>query len=323
MSMRAAIENFNHQFEFEPVVENAEGFHPGRYKKFIVSGMGGSQLAAELLKTFRPETEIINWRDYDLPRAGGSEETLVIASSYSGNTEETVSAFHEAKKRSMPVAAIARGGELLELAKRHNAPLIKLPDDNIQPRSALGYSFRAFLKIMGDEELLASSRELSRTLRPGHYEGQGEQLAHAFKGFIPVIYASRENAPVAYIWKIQFNETGKIPAFYNVFPELNHNEMNGFGASGAARPLSQMFSFIFLKSHNDDARVQKRMDVTREIYEKMKMPVREIEIRGDDRLHAVFSSIILGNWAAYHAAELYGHDSENVPVVEELKKLMK
>ena len=135
MSMRDAIAEFNRQFAFNPVIQNGGGFHPASHKKFVVCGMGGSELSAELLQIFCPGVPVIKWRDYDLPPPDVTRDALIIASSYSGNTEETISAFHEARKRELPLAAIAVGGELLEQARRHAVPYIQLPDTGIQPRS--------------------------------------------------------------------------------------------------------------------------------------------------------------------------------------------
>jgi glucose/mannose-6-phosphate isomerase len=328
--MYNAIRDFNKQFEFEPVIEGGDKFpagrlaeHPGLYKKIIVAGMGGSHLAADLLKIFRPDLDIRTWSSYELPQNFDPEHTLIIISSHSGNTEEPVSAMHEARRRGLPIAAMAVGGEILEFALRHNVSHVVLPNEGLQPRSALGHSFRGLLKLLGQDELLEESGKLAHTLTPKKNDGEGQEIARALKNKIPVIYASVRNAPLAYIWKIKFNETGKIPAFYNVFPELDHNEINAYDHASASRALSDPFHFIFLKDHLDHPRVIKRMEVTKKIYEGMKVPVTEVVLKGDNLLEAVFSNIVLGDYAAYYTAELYHHDSENVPVIEELKRLMK
>jgi glucose/mannose-6-phosphate isomerase len=328
--MYDAIRGFNKQFEFEPVIENGDKFpagrlsaHPGLYKKIIVAGMGGSHLAADLLKIFRPDLDIETWSSYELPQNFDPEHTLIIISSHSGNTEEPVSAFHAARSRSLPMAAMAVGGEILELALRHDVAHVKLPDEGLQPRSALGHSFRGLLKLLGQDELLEESNRLSHSLDLKKCEGDGREIAHLLKNKIPVIYASGRNAPLAYIWKIKFNETGKIPAFYNIFPELDHNEINAYDHASASRALTDPFHFIFLKDHLDHPRVIKRLEVTKKIYEGRNIPVTEIVLKGDNLLETVFSDIALGDFAAYYTAELYHHDSENVPVIEELKRLMK
>ena len=153
------------------------------------------------------------------------KQYLVIVSSYSGNTEEAIDVFKTALKKRIPLAVLTTGGTLLTLAQQSNVPYVQLPSTGIQPRSASGYSFMGLVALLQDKKLLAEAEALSVTLKPARYKRKGKTLSGNIKGKIPVIYASQANEAVAYNWKIKFNETGKIPAFYNVFPELNHNEM--------------------------------------------------------------------------------------------------
>jgi len=150
----------------------------------------------------------------------------------------------------------------------------------------------------------------------------GKALAYRIKGKVPVVYSSSENAPIAYNWKIKLNETGKIPAFMNVLPELNHNEMNGFDVHPSTRPLSRVFHFLLLKDKNDNEHVQKRMEVLASLYEARKLPVMTLELKGKTVLEKIFSSLLLADWLAYHTATLYKVDPEQVPLVEEFKKLI-
>ncbi len=333
--MREAILNFAKQFKFRPKVE---GGKLKKFKKFIVAGMGGSHLAGGIVKTLKPELDIVIHNDYELPpqfdlsRPSGTlptpgegkvrGKTLVIASSYSGNTEETISAFELAIKNNLPVIAIATGGKLLELAKQHKIPYIELPNTGIQPRSALGFSLLAFLKVMKQSDLLKEAKRLSQILRPSDLEQTGKELAAKLKGFVPVIYSSARNMSVPYNWKIKFNETGKIPAFYNVFPELNHNEMTGFDVKDTSRGLSEKFYFIILRDSEDHPQVQKRMVVLEKLYRDRKLPVEIIELSGATKLEKIFSSLLLADWVAVHTAQNYGLETEAVPVVEEFKKLI-
>ena len=151
--MSESIKNFPKQFEFEPVIENRERFLPA--KKFIVAGMGGSNLASGLIRVGIPKIEIVIHRDYGLPDwpDPSFKDTLVIASSYSGNTEETIDAFHTALSKKVNVAVVTAGGELLQLAKKNNLPYVQIPDTGIEPRSALGFSIKAMLKLIGEEKL--------------------------------------------------------------------------------------------------------------------------------------------------------------------------
>lgn len=313
--MYEAIKNFNKQFEYEPVIENEAKLV--KKNKFIVAGMGGSHLAAGLLKIWKPDIDLTVNRDYGLPTV--SSDSLVILSSYSGNTEEVIDAFERGIKSNLKVAVISTGGKLIDLAREHSIPFIQIPNTGIQPRSALGYSLRALLKLIGEEEMLKGLSTLSNTLNPSEYENQGKALAEKLKNKVPVIYSSTRNMPIAYNWKIKFNETGKVPAFYNVFSELNHNEMQGY----AVKELSEKFHFIILKDKEDNPRILKRMEVLEKMYKNRGMSVDVIEINGEDKYHKVFASLILADWAAYYTAEQYGLEAEQVPMIEEFKKLIK
>ncbi len=314
--MERIIKKTPAQFLFDPTIEG--GTVPTDYEAYIVLGMGGSHLAADLLRMSHPEKSVLVWNDYGLPPVTRAlrKKTLVVASSYSGNTEEVIDGLKRAIEEKLPAIAISTGGKLLEVAKTKKIPYITLPDPTIQPRSALGYSFRALLKVLGDNDALAETKKLSKSLDVTVSEEEGRQLAERLRGLIPIIYASNKNEALAYNWKIKFNETGKIPAFANVLPELNHNEMTGFDKSGGN------FFFVLLKDNNDNPRILKRMDVLKGLYEKRGFEVRVLELQGSP-LRKMFSSFLTANWTAYYLALKYGFEPEAVPMVEEFKKLIK
>lgn len=321
--MYDAIKNFAKQFAFEPVVENAEKLRHA--DGFIVAGMGGSHLAGDLLRVWKPELDVVVHSDYGFPADLKPEwlsHMFFIASSYSGNTEETLDSFQEALKRNVPVAAIAAGGKLLEMAKKHNIPFVQLPDTGIQPRSALGFSIKAMLKLMGEEQALHEIGMLATLLDPLSFEETGKELVNRLAGHVPLIYASSRNFPIAYNWKIKFNETAKIPAFCNVLPEANHNEMTGFDIVESTRALSEKFYVILLKDADDDRRVIARMEILAKLYQDRGLPVVEVPLQGDTVFLKIFSSLVLADWVAYYTARHYGAEPEQVPMVEEFKALI-
>lgn len=291
---------------------------------FIVVGMGGSALAAKLLKTWKIELDIIIRTDYGLPEMSIEElkNKLIILSSYSGNTEEVIDAFGKAKEQNLNMAVIATGGELLSLAKENNTPYIELPDMKTQPRLALGLSLKAFLKFMGEESELKKITELATTLNPADSEEKGKTLAEKIKNYIPIIYSSTNNSSIAYNWKIKLNESAKIPAFYNVFPELNHNEMEGFDIRDTTRELSSRFCFIILKDEKDNSEIFKRMEVLEKLLKDRNFQVEILKLGGKDTWHKIFSSLILADWVSYYTALGYEQDPEQIPMVEEFKKLI-
>ncbi len=319
--MDDAIRNFPKQFAWEPKIENEDLLH--QYSKFVVAGMGGSSLAGDLMKVWNPLLDLTVHRDYGLPEIAEVDlsRTLVIASSYSGNTEETLNALDTAIEFGLAVAVVAAGGKLLEKAKELGLPYVELPADGIQPRMATGFSLKAILALLGMDEALQEVATLTK-LNVKPFELAGKKLAGKLTGKLPVIYSSRANLPIAYNWKIKFNETAKIPAFANRFPELNHNEMTGFDSTPTAKSLSEKFHFIFLRDPEDHPRISKRMEVTAKLYRDRGLPVEEIDLGGSNVWEKIFSSTLLADWTAYYLAEAYGADPDKVPLVEEFKKML-
>lgn len=316
-----AIKNFPKQFEFNPEVVNQKRIK--RFSGVVVGGMGGSGLVAGILRAIKPELNIITHHEYGLPTflEKIEKKTLFIAISYSGNTEETVDFLKEATNKKLNTAVISTGGEILRVAKENKLPYIEIPNTGIQPRMALGYMIRALLKILGEEKLFNEVEELSKELKQD-LENEGKKLADELKNKIPVIYSSRRNQTLAYNWKIKFNETGKIPSFYNTVPELNHNEMTGFDVYKETKNLSENIHFIFLFDEDDDSRVIKRMQILKDLYENRGLSVTKINVSGKTRAERIFNSLIIADWTSYYTALNYEVEPEQVPMVEEFKKLL-
>ncbi len=321
--MHEAIKNFPKQFEYKPVIENAGKLK--KFKKFIVLGMGGSNLAADLFKIRDPYFDVMSHRNYGLPKLSPAvlKQSLIIASSYSGNTEEVIEGFKLASKMKYPLAAVSTGGKLLDLAKKSKVPHVQMPATGIQPRSALGYSIKSLAAVMKENKFSSELTELAKLMKSYEAERIGKALARKLKGHVPVIYSSERNMPIAYNWKIKFNETGKIPAFINYFPELNHNEMTGFDVKDSTGALSKYFYFVFLKDVADQPKITKRMNVTERLYRERRLPSEVVIVNGKNHFHKIFSSLLLADWTAYYTAKEYGVEAEQVPMVEEFKKLIK
>lgn len=320
LMMEDAIKSFADQFSFEPKITHGNKYYPK--KKFVLIGMGGSHLAADLIKVWKPQFPLIVRPDYGLPAMNPTEheQHTFIASSYSGNTEEPVEAYEEALDQKLSTIAIAAGGKLIEEAHAKGMPYIQMPDTGIQPRSALGFSLRAVLKTLGEDEALTETKTLANKLDPLAFEESGKSLAKELKGKVPVIYSSRRNFPIAYNWKIKMNETGKIPAFCNAFPEVNHNEMTGFDVQETTCALSDRFMFLLLTDDADHPQIQKRMHVLKSLYEDRGLPVKTLPLEGETVFHKIFSSLLLADWTTTSIARSNGMDPEPVPMVEEFKK---
>lgn len=320
--MSEAIKNFPKQFSFAPAVENVGALRP--FTRVLICGMGGSHLAADLLPILTPGRREVVYSDYGLPELSEREkiETLVVLSSYSGNTEEVIEAAEQVKTWGLNTAVIAVGGKLLEMARQNGWPYVELPNTGVQPRSALGFSVRAFLQLLNETAALTETEAFS-SFNSLDLQSTGQVLATRLAGFVPVIYASHRNQALAYNWKIKFNETGKIPAFYNVIPELNHNEMNGFDYNSQTRALSEKFYFIFLRDVADHPMNQKRFEVLAKLYADRGFSVEVVEVTGITPTEKVFSNLLLADWTALSLAEHNGAEPEAVPMVEEFKHLIR
>ena len=316
------LKNFAEQFAWDPKIINRKKFKTNR--KMIVLGMGGSNHATELLAE-QTNLSIIAHRNYGLPKLSDKElkEYLIVADSFSGNTEEVIDGLKLALNKKLKVLIIATGGRLIRLAKTKDLPYIQIPGQGGQPRLGLGWQTRALLKAAGLTQDLKETKELAKSLKSTIYQKRGEKLARQLKNKVPIIYSSNSNRPLAYNWKIKFNENTKIPAFYNVFPELNHNEINGFDITQTTKQLSKNYYFIFLEDKTDHPRIQKRMQITKKLYRAKKLPIITLSLKGKNAWYKTFSNLILADWVSFYLAKNYGIDPETVPMIERLKKLIK
>jgi glucose/mannose-6-phosphate isomerase len=320
--MEEAIKNFGKQFDYQPVIENESKFEAK--DSVVLCGMGGSHLAAGLIKIYNPALDLYIHRDYGLPLLSEKRfaESLFIASSYSGNTEEVLDFAEQARAKKYNLAVVTVGGKLLEFAKKNKIPYIQLPETAIQPRSAIGFSIIALAKLIEGDDAVTELKTLAKKLDVTKWEKTGKDFAQGIRGQIPVIYSSRTNFSIAYNWKIKFNETAKIPAFYNVFPELNHNEMAGFDPIESTKGLSDKFHFIFLDDPSDHPKIMHRAQVTKKLYTDRGLLVTTFQLAGDTVFEKIFNSLILADWIALSVSKMYGTVPDAVPIVEELKKLM-
>lgn len=321
--MYNSIKTFAEQFAYAPKIENKKNLK--KYKRFVLIGMGGSGLPGKLFKAWKPEIPLIIHQSYDLPPLCAVElkQSLIICCSHSGSTEEVLDGFDAARAKKLPLAVIATGGALLLRAQKYNVPHIIIPNTGTQPRMATALMLNALIALMGDHLALKELHTLANTLKPAAYEKAGKALARKLAQHVPVVYASAQNAGIALNWKIKFNETGKSPAFWHVLPELNHNEMTGFDHAPSTRALSQNFHFVFLTDAADHPRVRARMRVTTALYKKRGFPCTFVPLTKSSRIHTIFAATVLADWTAYYLAKIYGVDPQEVPMVEEFKKLIK
>lgn len=258
-------------------------------------------------------------RDYLLPK-DVTQDDIVFCVSFSGNTEETLSVLADAQQKQIPTLAISNGGKLQTQAQELGIPFIPIPDC-IQPRCASGHFFATALALLHRLNLLDSKeKELSElaTFLETHqseYESQGKDLAKQLVERVPIVYGPSELYSIARIWKIKFNENSKVQSFFNVFPELNHNEMVGF------THLIMKASILYLKTKFTHPRNLKRMETMKEVLGD-KIPILEVELPGTTLLQDLFAAMAIGDYASYFLAQEYGIDPTPVAMVEDFKKLL-
>lgn len=300
------------------------------FQNLVICGMGGSAIPGDIIKTLPHfNLPIIIHRSYGLPREA-NEKSLIFISSYSGNTEETISSLNEAKKNNFNIIAFSKGGEIEKICLNEKIPYIKYSEEmpDFQPRFALGEVFSAMMLIFfrlgflpHDPELKLG--ELTEILsgKNKSLEEQGKELAEKIFGKIVLIYAPYDLKCLSYIWKINFNENTKIPAFSNCFPELDHNEINSFVNLGKIAENKMLILNLYDKDLSE--RMNKRAKITSEISQGCGIKTTDVEILGLNILDKIFSSIILSMWTSYYLALLYKTDPEPVKIVEEFKIKLK
>jgi glucose/mannose-6-phosphate isomerase len=298
--------------------------------KVVVLGMGGSAIGGDLVRSLvqsESKIPVIVHRDYGLP-AFVDEKTLVIASSYSGNTEETLSGFEPALKTRAKKLAMTTGGKLQELAKANNVPVFKI-EYKAQPRAALGFSFLPTLGVLQKlgfvrdksadvAETVQVLEKLSARLdeKSPLSANPAKQLAQRLFGCLPVIYGAGIAAEAAHRWKTQVNENSKAWGFYEVFPELNHNATVGYPFP---KDVAQKIRVILLRSPLFNERVKLRYDVTCELLKRSNVAYEFVDGEGRSAMSQMMSLVMMGDFTSYYLAILYGVDPSPVEVINYLK----
>jgi glucose/mannose-6-phosphate isomerase len=290
----------------------------------VIAGMGGSALGGQLVADLvRDQLRIplIIHRDYVLPEFVDAS-TLVIASSYSGNTEETLSACKWAIARGAEVIVVSAGGKLGALAHRQGLTHLRIPA-SLQPRMAWAYLSLPVLNTLSragfvearDDGLHDLVAKLCRQFQPKH-ENQAMELAATLRGLIPNYCSSASTSILAYKWKINTNENAKQQAFASLLPEANHNELEGWRYPQEC--LDKM-ALVFLRTDYEGARVAERIRITKEILSGEPPKILELGSAGESKIEQLFSSIYTGDFVSYYLALLNHENPAPVDVVERLK----
>ena len=309
-----------------------EGY--GKVNQVVILGMGGSAIGGDLLRNLLLDEcpiPVIVHRDYGVP-AFVDQHTLVIACSYSGDTEVALSGFEEALRRGAKLLSIATGGELAQLTRAYGLPLY-LYHYKTQPRAALGYALMSLLGIMqhlglvSDKsadvaEAIAVMRQWQEEIRETIplTKNAAKSLAKKLYGRVPVVYAAEHLSEVARRWKGQFNENAKTWACFDIVPELCHNSVVGYPAPP---DLPRYVHVLMLTSSLNHPRVQTRFDIVRDLLQQHGFSFDVIEARGHSKLAQILSTVHFGDYVAFYLAMLYQVDPWAIGNIDFVKKRLR
>ncbi len=335
--MGSCIAGLPQQFsESIQLIENTSWptLNPEAVSAIAVLGMGGSAIGGDLVRVYLAPScpiPIVVVRDYSLSQFL-DKRAVVFASSYSGNTEETLSAVNQARKRSCTIVALTAGGTLGDLARQYSWPWVRLPS-GFAPRAALGYSFSAILLSLQSLHITADIKSdltdlttflagYGTSLQPDspQAENRAKQVAQRLFNRTPIIYGSSGTMAVAASrWRAQLCENAKQYAIAGECPECNHNEVVGW-ESLAKSP--QSWVTILLRDSDEHERTAKRFDILTELLKEKEMETISVQLSGRTALQRLFSSILLGDWVSYYLAILNAIDPMRIEAIDYLKSHM-
>jgi len=291
------------------------------FNKIIISGMGGSALAGDFVKDLLKDQLLLPieiFREYHLP-AYADEDTLVFCVSYSGNTEETLSQFVDAIKRKCKIISIGSGGKLKEWSQKFGVPAILIPE-GYQPRATVLYFLFSILVCLQKFGLINFENEMKEaieTLKSVDLS-QFDSIAASLKDCIPAVYASSDMFGVIRKMKAWFNETSKIPARFDVFPEFSHNEMVSYEGD-----LNKNFYVILVRTDDEGEEVKARIDFTKRFMEGKVSGIYELWAKGNSKLAKMMYVTYIGDYLSYKIAQLNGIDPAATKSITDLKNELK
>lgn len=313
-------EQLNEALEIGKNAKITPSKHP--IKNVFLSGLGGSGIGgnfvAEFLKDELKIPYIVN-KGYDIPAFVGPE-TLAIASSYSGNTEETLNAVDQILASDAKVVCVASGGKLIEIAKEKGLDYIQLPNNWPSPRACLGFSFVQQLFILHKLGLISdksiqsvASSVLLLNAEIDDIQSKAKMIASMLYGKMPVIYITDRMESVAVRFRQQINENAKMLCWHHVIPEMNHNELVGW------RNKNDDLAVIFFRNKDDHPRNQMRIDINKEIIGNYTSSLIEVYSKGNDLIERSIYFVHLVDWITVYLAEIRKVDSVEVKVIDYLK----
>ena len=321
--MKKLIENFPTQLHEALLIGQSYKFTSPKkeYANVVLTGLGGSGIGGSIVQNFvfdKMNIPFIVNKDYFLP-SFVNENSLVIVSSYSGNTEETLQAMQQALKAKATVICITSGGKIADIAKKKNLDCILLPA-GMPPRACIGYSMTQVLFILQNRGLVKYNFEKDikasiKTLDAGQkaIQTKAKALAKKLYGKTPVIYSAPEFEGVAIRFRQQINENSKMLCWHHVIPEMNHNELVGW------RDKDDSKAVVILRTENDYERTQMRMEINKAVIKKYTRNITELYGEGKSYWEKVFYFIHLTDWVSVYLADMRNQDATEVKVIDFLK----
>jgi glucose/mannose-6-phosphate isomerase len=324
------IEGFTRQLlDALKIGQSLDLVRPGSdIRNMVIVGMGGSGIGANLVESLtfgKIPIPLTVCKSYNIPQFV-SPHTLFVACSYSGNTEETIASLHKALLKRAHVIVIASGGKLLDMAREYNLFYIQIPNGLGSSRAVMGYNMIALMYALYHTNLIGGAF-IKETENAIEYLDRGEKgiqaeaelIAKKLKGKLPVIYCDNRLHAMALRFQQQLNENAKQLAHINTFPEMNHNELVGWRNPEGLMPMLQV---IYLYSDHDHERVEKRMEICREIFEKKSNTIIDIIGEGASLLEQYYYLIHLTDWISYYLAKENGVEPDGSDNVQFMKSAL-
>lgn len=322
--MKELISNFSKQLrEAREIADQAVLTEPENpVHNVLLLGMGGSAFGGEVTRDYTAGQCTVPFdinRDYEIP-GYVSPNTLIIASSYSGNTEETLAGFEVAKAKGAKIVCVTSGGKILAAAKELGLDHIVLPGGN-PPRTAAGYSIVQQLRILHHFGLIndydADLEESIALLENFDDHNLAKELGAKMKGRLPILYTAAGFESQVIRWRQQIEENSKQLAFYHIVPEMNHNELVGWRHP---EDILAQSAVVFLESNLQHPRNHKRMEITKALISKWAHTLTSVQAKGDSKLAQLFYYLHLGDWVSFYLAEMNNEDPMPVKVIDFLKE---
>jgi len=299
-------------------------------KSVCVCGMGGSAIAGDILRTWLKDCDIRVFRGHDLPDYV-DKDSLVFVSSYSGNTEETLSMLRQALRRKCNIIGIASGGKLEKEFKEEKVPFIKIPG-GMQPRYAIAYLLFPLLVVLKKIRFIKEGTDLGKVIKNlketrdeltpdvKTKDNPAKRIAVRLRGKIPLVYGFGKFESIALRAKAQFNENSKIHSFSDNFPEISHNTVEGWESP---KELSKAFAVIFIRDRDEDKEMRTRIEFTEDAVKSAGVSVIEIRSVYHSDLSRILSVMYMLNFVSIYLGILYRKDPSKTELLTDLKYILR